>query len=141
MPTNIYIVEDHPITSQVLQQFFQKTTDWHVAGLVATGQEALAQPIDEIAELVLVDLSLPDMNGIQLVQELQARYPDLPCLILSSYQDAVYISRALKAGARGYTIKDEPLSLIPAMQQVLAGNIYLSDKARYELDAVGELAN
>lgn len=133
MPINVYIIEDHPMTGQAVQQFLQKSDEWNITGLVTTGKEALAAPIDTIADLVLLDLSLPDMSGIQLLQELKMRYPTLPCLVFSSYQDASHICHALRAGAKGYTVKDEPMSLIPAMHHVMAGEVYLSAKARQEL--------
>ncbi|MCB0061546.1 MAG: response regulator transcription factor [Caldilineaceae bacterium] len=135
MPTNIYIIEDHPVTGEVLQTFLQKSSEWNIAGLARTGEEALAAQINTVADLVLVDLSLPDMSGIQLLQELHDRYPTLPCLVFSSYQDAAHICRALQAGAKGYAVKDEAMGLISAMQHVLAGETYLSERARQELAA------
>ncbi|MCB0062533.1 MAG: response regulator transcription factor [Caldilineaceae bacterium] len=137
MSVNVYIIEDHPITGQVLQTFLEKSSEWNFAGLARTGAEALATPIDTLTDLVLVDLSLPDMSGIQLLQEFHTRYPTLPCLVFSCYQDASHICCALQAGAKGYVVKDEFMALMPAMRKALVGEVFLSARVR---QALAELA-
>lgn len=135
MPANLYIIEDHSLTRQALQKFLGQSDDWHVSRAVSSGEQALVDPLHDLAALVIIDLSLPDMNGIQLVETLHARYPTLPFLILSSYQDEGSICRSLKAGAKGYVIKDEPLELILGIEQLLAGHTYLSPRAQEQLPA------
>ena len=98
--------------------------------MAATAQEALAQIPTLAVDLIVVDLSLPDMDGIQLVGELRARQPDLRCLMLSGHQERNYVERALAAGACGYIAKGNPLELIEAIRRVLKGESYLSKTLR-----------
>jgi DNA-binding NarL/FixJ family response regulator len=66
------------------------------------------------------------MNGIELVAKLRHQAPELPCLMLSGHREHEYVQRALDAGAKGYVMKSEPEAILPAIKQVLAGEIYLS---------------
>ena len=91
--------------------------------------ESVAGP-DQLPDLVLIDLSLPSMSGLDLVAALQEAYPSLPCIMLSGYREPVYVQRALSAGARGYVVKDNLLAIIEAVQRVLDGEIYLSEGVR-----------
>jgi DNA-binding NarL/FixJ family response regulator len=80
-------------------------------------------------DLVLLDISLKDSDGIELVKELKAQEPELPVLMLSMHDESVYAERALRAGARGYIMKHEaPPMLLDAIRKVLAGEIYVSAK-------------
>jgi len=124
---NIYIVEDHPLMQRMTKELISRMTNLQVCGVAASAQEALTQlPANEVA-LVLVDVSLPDMNGIELVQQLRAQYPELRCLMLSGHQEQSYVRRALAAGACGYIAKGNPFELRDAIAQVLQGEIDLSD--------------
>lgn len=126
MGSNIYIVEDHPLMQRMTKELINRMTNLQVCGVAATAQEALAQlPAAEVA-LVLVDVSLPDMSGIDLVRQLRAQHPDLCCLMLSGHQEQSYVQRALAAGARGYIAKGNPFELRDAIAQVLQGKIYLT---------------
>ncbi|HUG62373.1 MAG TPA: response regulator transcription factor, partial [Methylomirabilota bacterium] len=77
-------------------------------------------------DLLLVDLSLPRMNGADLIQLAQERWPDLPSLVLSGHGEAAYVTRARAAGARGYVLKGNPYELPDAIHSVLRGKEYLS---------------
>lgn len=129
-PANIYIVENHPLVLHLLQEVIGRQPQLRVCGAVSTAEEALQQLPHVAAALVLVDLSLPGMSGIELIQTLQRQDPALPCLVLSGHQDFSYVQRALRAGARGYLTKDNPFELLPAIHQVLLGKIYLSKSIR-----------
>lgn len=137
MNTNIYIVEDHPLMCIALQSFFQRQHAWQVCGMAATAQAALADPALIAADLVLIDVALPDMDGIQLISQLRTQHPTMHCLVFSSYQEATYIQRALNAGANGYVVKGSTAELAEAIQHVLGGEIYLSDAAYRELFTIG----
>lgn len=126
MQANIYIIEDHPLMQRMMCEFINRIPDLHVCGVAATAQEALAQIPALVVEVVLVDVSLPDMNGIDLVRTLQAWRPALPCLIVSSYQETIYVQQALAAGACGYLFKGDPAELAVAIRRVLKGEAYLS---------------
>ena len=80
-------------------------------------------------DLAVVDISLEDRNGVELIKDIVARRPQLPCLALSMYDEAMYALRVLRAGGRGYIMKQEkPSKMLTAMRQVLSGNVYLSEK-------------
>ncbi len=136
MKTNIYIVEDHPAMQQALRVYLRRLPDVSICGVAGSAQEALAALPAAAADLVLVDVSLPDMSGIDLVEQLCRLRPTLRCLMLSGHQEAIHIQRALAAGARGYIIKGNSDELAPAIQQVLAGDIYLSEVMRQKLGEI-----
>lgn len=130
MTANIYLIEDHPLMQRMISEFIKRMPDLQVCGMAATAQEALAQLPSLAADLVLVDVSLPDMDGIHLVSELLEQQPTLYCLMLSGHQEHSYVQRALAVGARGYLAKGNPLELINAIQRVLHGELYLSESLR-----------
>lgn len=128
--TALLIVEDNALFAQTLVQFLGRFDSFTVVGLASSAEAALAQLPTLHPDLVLVDVSLPGMNGIELAGELCGQYPDLPCLMLSGHHDQGYVQRALAAGARGYVLKENPLDLLAAVPAVLAGEIYLSAELR-----------
>ncbi len=136
MGVKIYIIEDHPLVQRTLSEFLDRLPDVTVSGIATTAKEALDQLPSVSADLALVDVSLPDMSGIEVVGQLQTMLPDLRCLMLSGHQETVYVQRALLAGARGYVAKGNPLELAHAIQQVIAGEIYLSEAVRAKLKTV-----
>lgn len=133
MGANIYIVEDNPLMQRMMCEIINRIPDLQVCGVAATAQEALDQIPAISVELALIDVSLPDMNGIDLVKTLHARQPTLACLMLSGHQEQSYVQRALTAGARGYVAKGNPIELQDAIHQVLQGEIYLSGPLRAKL--------
>ena len=95
------------------------------AGSAAAGLEAVGRMEPD---LVLVDLTLPDKNGLELLKDIQAMHPGTLCLVLSMHDESVYAERALRAGARGYVMKEAAADhLIGAIRRVLGGGIYVSD--------------
>lgn len=130
MVANIYLIEDHPLMQRMMCEFINRMPDLQVCGMAATAQEALGQLPTTAVDLALVDVSLPDMDGIHLVGELHAHQPTLRCLMLSGHQERSYVQRALAVGARGYLAKGNPLELIDAIHKVLKGEIYLSESLR-----------
>jgi DNA-binding NarL/FixJ family response regulator len=105
--------------------------DLEICGQVASGVEALAQIPSCSPDVVLVDISLSgDMNGIELVRQLQARLPDLPVLVVSGYDESVYTELVLQLGAKGYLMKGDAESFIKAIRTVLAGDLYISEQTR-----------
>lgn len=134
MKTRIFIVEDHHVMRDVYRLTFEMQPDFEICGAVSTGAEALAAIGAAAPDLVLVDVSLPGMSGIELVGHLQQAHPTLPVLVVSGHHEAVYAERALEAGARGYLDKQHlSTHLLDAMRLVLAGEIYLSDELRARL--------
>jgi DNA-binding NarL/FixJ family response regulator len=130
MGTNIYIIEDHPLMQRMICEFLNRIPDLHVCGSASTAQEALNQLPMAAVDLALIDVSLPDMDGIHLVSELRAQQPTLRCLMLSGHQEQSYVQRALAVGACGYVAKGNPLELVNAIRHVLKGERYVSESLR-----------
>jgi DNA-binding NarL/FixJ family response regulator len=124
--TRIFIVDDHPIMRQVLHTLLKREANLLVCGEAGTAQVALEQiPIAE-PDIVLIDVSLPGMNGIELTYELQKLYPNLPLAILSGHNTFSHVAQAFKAGARGYILKDSANDLPVAIPKILRGERYVS---------------
>lgn len=133
MPLKVFIVEDHLILRETLGYLIKNAPGLEVCGSAATGEEAVQQLAGVAADLVLLDLALPEMSGIEVVQALQVRQPAVPCLILSGHSEATYIRQALTAGARGYLLKGNPSEILEAIQIVGAGGTYLSAAVQAKL--------
>jgi DNA-binding NarL/FixJ family response regulator len=139
MATNVFLVDDHPELLRLLRDFLNRLPDVIVCGVAISGQEALAQLPKQLVDLVLIDASLPDITGIELVKEIGAWRPALPCLILSGRRDATLVREALAAGALGYIVKGNPHELAEAIRLALNDEIYLSPKVRMLLTDTDEL--
>ena len=123
----ILIADDHPIFREGLKQILSETTDMIVVDEATEGKEALDKARSIDCDLVLLDLTLPIMNGLEVLKHLSRLKPDLPVLILSIHPEEQYALRALKAGASGYLTKESaPDDLISAIQIVSAGQKYVS---------------
>jgi DNA-binding NarL/FixJ family response regulator len=133
MATNIFLVDDHPELLRLLRDFLNRLPDVTVCGVATSAQEALDQLPKLPVDLVLVDASLPDINGIELVKEIGVWRPKLPCLMLSGYQDVTNAREALAAGARGYIVKGHPREFVEAIRLALNDEIYLSPPIRMRL--------
>lgn len=134
MPS-IMLVEDHAILTKTLIMFLERGAGYTVTAVAESGEAALEQIAREPVDLVLVDISLPLMSGIQLVAAITERFPALPCLMLSGHDEITYVRDALAVGARGYVKKGHPKTLLKAMSHVLSGEIYLSEELRQQLSA------
>jgi DNA-binding NarL/FixJ family response regulator len=126
----IFIVEDHPFMREMLCEVVERQLRCTVTGAVATAEEALALLVDADVDLVLVDVSLPQMDGIALVRALQQTHPELPCLMVSGHAEITYVTRALEAGARGYVLKGRPGDIEAGVAAIRAGVTYLSEPLR-----------
>ncbi len=125
----VFLVDDHPIVRQGLAQLINHETDLSVIGEGEDAYGSLRAIRTCHPDLVLVDISLKDSDGIDLVKELKNQFPDLPILVLSMHDELLYAERALRAGASGYIMKQEaPQTLLAAMRTVLSGNVYTSEK-------------
>jgi DNA-binding NarL/FixJ family response regulator len=122
----ILLVEDHAILSKSISALVDNS-DMGVVAVAETGEEALALLPELNVDLALIDVSLPGINGIDLVARLRRQYPALPCIVLSGHHEAVYVRRAMAVGARGYVTKGDPPALLEGIRRVMAGQIYLSD--------------
>jgi DNA-binding NarL/FixJ family response regulator len=124
--SSILLVEDHATFASVLVRLLMTTNDLVITSVVTTAENALQELPLQKFDLVLVDVSLPQMNGINLVSMIRDQYPNLPCLMLSGHALAHYKNRALDAGARGYILKDNAKGILEGIRRVLQGEIYVS---------------
>lgn len=126
---SVFLVEDHPITRDGLAELVNYQEDLHVCGCASSVATAKAGIENARPDLAVVDVSLPDGHGIELVKDLHAVYPNLRMLVLSMHDEALYAERAFRAGASGYIMKQEPTEVVlAAMRRVLRGETYLSQK-------------
>jgi DNA-binding NarL/FixJ family response regulator len=126
MPCRVFIIEDHPVMRQMLHEFIAGVPEMEVCGVAGSGEEALEHLEAAHADLLLIDMSLPEMSGIDVVTSVHMMWPQLRCLMVSGHGEASYVKRAFDAGASGYVLKGNPHELPGAIQQVLAGDTYLS---------------
>jgi DNA-binding NarL/FixJ family response regulator len=141
----IFVVDDHPIVRQGLAHLLNSEPDLTVIGQGDDVYKSLAAIKQNPPDLALVDVSLKDGDGIELVKELRGLMPNLPALVLSMHDEQIYAERALRAGARGFIMKQEPPeTLLTAIRQVLKGAVYVSDRMRDSLlrrDVEGKLVH
>jgi DNA-binding NarL/FixJ family response regulator len=124
----ILIVDDHPIVRQGLVQMIGHEPDMIVCGEAESAHEALKVIATGAPDVAVVDLSLKGVSGLELLKDIKVRYPKLPVLVLSMFDESIYAERALRAGARGYMMKEEASEkVLTAVRNILAGQIYLSD--------------
>jgi DNA-binding NarL/FixJ family response regulator len=124
----IIIVDDHPIVSQGLSDLILRENDL----MVCAQTEYAAQTIEAIRtlnpDLVIVDISLKETSGLELIKDIRSRFRTVPVLALSMHPESLYAERALRAGAKGYIMKQEPIKeIIGAIRKILDGSLYLSN--------------
>jgi DNA-binding NarL/FixJ family response regulator len=125
----ILIVDDHPMMRQSLAQLIDQEKDMVTLGEADTASQALNFIVARKPDLVIVDISLPDKNGLELIKDIVVFQPDLPVLVFSMHDESIYAERVLRAGGRGYIMKQEGgKKLMQAIRQVLGGKIYVSEK-------------
>jgi len=124
---HVLIADDHAIVRQGLKQILSETDDLVVTGEADDGAEALQLARQQPWDVFLLDVSMPNRNGIDTLKQLKKEFPRLPVLILSMHPEEQYAVRALKAGAAGYLTKQSaPEQLVTAIRQVAGGKKYVS---------------
>ncbi len=124
----ILIVDDHPIMRQGLSQLIRAESDLDVCGEASSAAEGLALLERTKPDLAIVDLTLKDKHGLELIKDIKAMYPDVLIVVLSMHEESLYAERVLRSGAQGYVMKEVAAdTLIHAVRAVLRGGIYLSD--------------
>lgn len=118
----LFLVEDHDVMRKTLTTLLERESDFTVCGEAASGQEALDRLAHIQADLVLIDISMPRMDGLELLEKIKAQWPDLPCVILSGHAEKVYGDHARAAGAVDYIDKRHVREIVPAVRRALAGN-------------------
>jgi DNA-binding NarL/FixJ family response regulator len=124
----IFIVDDHPIVRQGLTQLINQEPDLVTCGEAEDAPSALRAIERLIPDLVIVDVSLKGRSGIELIKEIKLLGLGMPVVVLSMHRESLYAERALRAGAKGYIMKQEASEkVIEAIRKVVAGKIYLSE--------------
>jgi len=132
--SRVLIVDDHPVVRLGLREMIGGEMDLTVCGTAENSSEALELIEKESPDLVVLDLSLPDRNGLELIKQIQAKKTAPKILVHSMHSEKLFAQRTLQAGARGYVSKDEDTEeLLSAIRKVLAGEIYLSTEMTQHL--------
>jgi DNA-binding NarL/FixJ family response regulator len=125
----ILIVDDHPMMRTGLAQLIDSEDDLKVCVEADNAGQAITAVAKQKFDLALVDISLPDKNGLELIKDLRTLNPDLPILVVSMHDELIYAERVLRAGARGYIMKQEGgQKFLQAIRRVLAGQVFVSEK-------------
>ena len=125
----LLIVDDHPMMRNGLAQLIDHEGDLKVVAEADNAGQALQAIAKNKFDLALVDNSLPDKNGLELIKDIRTLKPDLPVLVVSMHDELIYAERVLRAGARGYIMKQEGgQKFLIAIRQVLAGKVFVSEK-------------
>ena len=128
MKRRILLIDDHPIMRHGLAQLIRMETDLEVCGEAGSAADGLTAVQQLKPDLAIVDLTLPDKHGLELIKDILAVMPDTRCIVLSMHDESLYAERGLRAGAKGYLMKETAAeNLITAIQRVLGGGIYVSD--------------
>lgn len=125
----LLLIDDHPIMRHGLAQLIRAESDLEVSGEAGTAAEGLKLVAKKKPDLVIIDLTLPDKHGLEFIKDMQTLHPNTLLLVLSMHDESLYAERVLRAGARGYVMKEMAAdTLIQAVRKVLSGGIYLSEK-------------
>lgn len=127
-PVKVFVVDDHPLFREGLVQYINRESDMEVCGEAGDTPSALSALNQLKADIAVVDLTLQGISGLQLVKVIATQHKKTHVLVLSMHDERLYAERALRAGAKGYIMKQEaPREVVMAIRQVLAGKIYLSE--------------
>ena len=126
----IFIVEDHSVVVEGIRSLLQNEKEFDVIGNTDTGEGCLSFFRNRTADVILMDISLPDMSGIDLCKEMKKKYPGIMVLALSTFSQGIYISKMMENGASGYLLKNSGRQeIIQALIDVANGKTYLSFEA------------
>lgn len=127
----LFVVDDHPVIRQALADRVESTLSMSLCGECETFEEALRQVGALQPDVVVMDLSLGETHGVELIRTLKDRWPEVQVVVYSVHDEVVYAERAVRAGAAGYVMKGEPTEkLISAIRAADAGDIYLSENVQ-----------
>lgn len=140
MKIRVLLADDHMLFRKGLRMILEETQDITVAGEAGTGKEALDKALSSYFDVVLLDLSMPERDGLDVLKELKKSKPELPVLVLTMHPEDQYAVRVLRAGASGYlTKKNAPEEVVTAIRKVFSGRKYISpslgEKLAFEIEA------
>ena len=126
----VLLADDHSIVRAGLRRIVEESGDMEVIAEAADGREAIQQAHEQLPDVAVIDISMPGLDGLEVISQLQNYYPKLPILILTMHEEGQYVVRAIEAGARGYITKQSaPEQLVKAIRKVHAGSRFLTDEA------------
>lgn len=138
----IYIVDDHPLVREGLKSKIDSQPELEVSGECEDANEAFRQICREKPDLALIDLALREASGLYLIQRIHARLPEIKLIAISMYDEAIYGTRARRAGASGYVNKGEIADqVIDAINRVLSGKTFFNSEATTSADSLAKLSN
>lgn len=124
----VFLVDDHPLVREWLTNLINQQPDLAVCGEAESASQAISAIAIAKPDVAIVDLSLKDSSGIELIKNLKQSHPNVAVLVLSMHDESLYAERALRAGARGYIMKRETTKkVVTAIRQVLEGKLYVSE--------------
>jgi DNA-binding NarL/FixJ family response regulator len=128
-PYEILLVDDHPLVRQRVRQIIEERVELTVMGELPDGLELLASFKKRLPQLVILDISMPQVGGIQATRLIKSNYPQIKVLILTMHNRRQYVDQARRAGAEGYLLKDNlDRELLPAIDTLKQGGIYISPR-------------
>jgi len=134
----VFLVDDHPVVRQGIAMLIDQEADMCVCGEADNAETAVRMINEQKPDLAIVDLSLKDSSGLELIKDLQVRDPQVKVLVLSMHDEAFYAERVLRAGARGYMTKDEGTEkVVEGIRMLLNGEVYVSDRVASKM--IGKL--
>jgi len=130
----VLLVDDHPLLLEGLRKLIECETGLHVCGMAGDVRAALMMVDEFQPDLIITDLTLPGRNGLELIKDLGSLHPEVPIIVLSMHDEMVYAERVLRAGGRGYVMKDTPPAhLLEAIRLVMSGGIFASESVTSSL--------
>jgi len=134
MTTKIAITDDHVMVLKGIDAMLENTREIEVVGLYNNADETLKKLQADAPDVLLLDINLPDINGIDLSKKLLKKHPDLKIIALTSHDDISYVKRMLKNGVHGYLLKNtDKLELVEALKTVLSGELYVQKDIRNKM--------
>lgn len=131
LPSKVFLVDDHPLVREWLTNLVNQLPDLTVCGEASSAAAAIEGIEASKPAVAVVDLSLKESTGLDLIKTIKARFPDTAVIVLSMHDEQYYAERTMRAGARGYVMKGEMTSdIVAAIREVMAGKVYLSPRMR-----------
>ena len=125
----VLLADDHSIVRAGLRRIVEESGDMQVIAEAADGREAIEKVHKTSPDVAIIDISMPGLDGLEVISQLKLYYPDLPLLILTMHEEGQYVVRAIEAGAMGYITKQSaPEQLVKAIRKVFSGHRYLTDE-------------
>lgn len=126
----VLLADDHSIVRAGLRRIVEESGEMEVIAEAADGREAIDQVHETLPDVAVIDISMPGLDGLEVVSQLRNHYPQLPILILTMHEEGQYVVRAIEAGAMGYLTKQSaPEQLVKAIRRVHSGSRYVTDDA------------